>query len=160
MKRLFLYLLIAGSLIACSTSKTSTPEELAKIQETIDKIETGDYSIVVNMAVPLRGKSIPLTSLYDLTIRNDSAIAYLPFFGRATYAPYGGGEGGIKFALPVENYQSKVNKKNNGYDVQFKINTPEYNYQFYLTLFNNGQSTIAVNSPQRDAITFYGYIKE
>ncbi len=154
----YLFLIIC-LLTACSTSKNPSQHQLMKEQEVSDKVQARNYVIEVDQALPMRGRSISLSYGYDLKIKNDSTIAYLPYFGVAQSAPYGGGEGGIKFAAPMENYQITPKKKGDGWDVKFKVNVPDYNYEFIIDIFKNGSSSIFVNSYQRDAITFNGDMK-
>ena len=74
-------------------------------------IESENYKIDVNTAMPMRGRSIPLTSSYSLTIRNDSVISYLPYYGRAYSIPYGGGDG-LNFKAILQKYKWKWIKRN------------------------------------------------
>ena len=56
-------------------------------------VDSGRIKIDVDRAVPMAGRSVNLTSPYSLEIHGDSILSYLPYFGRAYSAPYGGGEG-------------------------------------------------------------------
>lgn len=141
---------------SCSSVKT-TPENKNELTR---KIQVKDYTVIANYANPMRGKPIYLTSEYDLRIKNDSAFAFLPYFGVAYSAPYGGSEGGIKFAEPVKEYSVKSNKKSDGWDIHFEIKARENDYEIYLNIFNNGSSMFTVNSFNRDAITFNGEVKQ
>jgi len=140
---------------SCSFLKTR-PES---IQELTQKVQSKDFTVSVNTANPLRMRQFYLTSEYDLQLKNDSAFAFLPYFGVAYSAPYGGGDGGIKFAEPMINYSVKSNKKSNGWNIYFKINANDCVYEFYMNIYNNGSSMFTVNSFNRDAITFNGEIK-
>lgn len=157
MKRHFINIgiIILLVMVSCTFSKT-LPETIQKITR---KLQSKDFTIKANYAIPLRGKQFYLTSDYDLRIKNDSAVAYLPYFGVAHVAPYNSSEGGIKFAEPMIDYSMVSNKKKNGWDIRFKIKAKEYNYDFFVTIFNNGSSSFTVSSYQRDAITFNGEIK-
>jgi len=104
-------------------------------------------------------KQISLTSDYDIRVKNDSAFAFLPYYGVAHVAPMNSSEGGIKFAELMTNYVIQPNKKKDGWVISFKVNAKEYHYQIYMNIFNNGNSTVTVNSYERDAITFYGDVK-
>jgi hypothetical protein len=104
-------------------------------------------------------KQVVLTSEYDLRIINDSAFAYLPYFGVAYSAPYGSSEGGIKFAEPMTDYAIASNKKSNGWDIHFKIRSKEDVYEIFMNIFNNGSSLFSVTSQKRDMISFSGEIK-
>ncbi|MDR0863813.1 MAG: DUF4251 domain-containing protein [Candidatus Symbiothrix sp.] len=159
MKKGFFILMLLAVLAACSSLKQTKEEKEIRLVQVSESVKKDHYTIEVDRANPMRGKTITLTPTYDLTIRNDSAIAYLPYFGRVTYAPYGGGEGGIKFAQKMEEYQIGLNAKGDGWLVRFNIHTPEYNYTFNITIYQEGKAYISVTSSQRDPITFDGEMK-
>src|SRR5690348_12767478 len=75
---------------------------LAKAQEN-DKVsvkemmDTRNFVFKAQTVTPTGGRLINLTSEYDFTVRPDSIIAYLPYFGRAYTAPINPTDGGIKF---------------------------------------------------------------
>ncbi len=156
-KYLIILLLSMFLITACSTQNQAKSEkEIAVIQQVNEKVQSKKMKIEVNYANPMSGKSIYLSSNYDLTISGDSAIAYLPYFGRAYSAPYGGGEGGIKFKDLMKEYSATPKKKSGEWTVKFKIDTPDYNYDIILDIYSNGKSTVNVNSTQRQAISFNG----
>jgi hypothetical protein len=140
---------------SCSFSKT-TPET---INEVTRKIESKDFTIVVNYANPMRMKPVFLTSEYDLRIKNDSAFAYLPYYGVAHVAPFDPSQGGIKFAEPLTDYKVTPNKKSNGWDIRFKVKGRESVYDIIMSIFNNGSTMFSVTSYERDMITFNGEMK-
>src|ERR1035437_3167122 len=90
--------------LAFMTSCSFLKQEPISIQELTQKVKSKDFTVSVNTADPVRMRQFYLTSEYDLQLKNDSAFAFLPYFGVAYSAPYGGGEGGIKFAEPMMNY--------------------------------------------------------
>ena len=140
---------------ACSSTKTATET----IGEVTRKVESKDVTVTVHYANPLRMKQVILTSEYDLRIKNDSAFAYLPYFGVAYSAPYGSSEGGIKFAEPMTDYAIASNKKSNGWDIHFKIRSKEDVYEIFMNIFNNGSALFSVTSQKRDMISFSGEVK-
>jgi len=140
---------------SCTLTKT-TPEIINEITR---KVQAKDYIIEVRSANPLRMRTVHLSADYDLRILNDSAFAYLPYFGVAHIAPYGG-DGGIVFGEPISDYTIIPNIKNNGWDIRFKVKSKENIYDFYISIFNNGSSSITVNSYNRDVINFIGEIKK
>ena len=150
----YLAIMVLVLVTSCSAFKT-TPETISEITR---KVESKDFTVVFNYANPMRMRQRYLDSEYDLRIKNDSAIAYLPYFGVAYSAPNGGGEGGIKFAGTMTDYAIKKNKKSNGWDIHFKFKANETDYDFSLSVFNNGSTMMTVNSTNRDPISFNGEV--
>ena len=88
-----------------SQSKKEGEEQKAK--EMKEMIENGRFTIEVDRALPMGGRTVHLTTPYSLEMRGDSAISYLPYFGRAYSLPYGGGDGCVlKNQLPIINQPS------------------------------------------------------
>ncbi len=156
MKNFLLSFSILALLVACSSSKTPSPEALKTAQEIREKIQAKNFTVEVNTAQPMRGRTIHLTYGYDLKIRNDSAIVYLPFYGVAHSAPYGG-DGGIQFAEPMKEYT--VEEKKDNWNIRFKVNDRNYHYEIVFNIYNNGNSNVQVNSYERDPISFTGEMK-
>jgi len=134
-------------------SKAAAKE--AKVKKTV---ETERYRLILDQARPMRGNMIPLTSEYTLTIAQDSAISYLPYFGRAYSAPIGS-EGGIKFSEPVLEKKTTFNAKNKSFTVSFKVRAKEDTYRFFVSIWLNGTTTVSVTSNNRQAIDFSGTIE-
>ena len=85
MKKQILMLLLALLVGLPTLSAQSKKEKKEQKKEAVKElIVSENYKIDVNTAMPMRGRSIPLTSLYSLEIRNDSVISYLPYYGRLT----------------------------------------------------------------------------
>lgn len=144
---------------ACDATKMTNEEKDFRNQQIKENIESRQYTIEVTQARPQRSKTITLSSIYYLTISNDSAIAYLPFFGRSTHIPYSDYDGGIQFRDKMEDYRVHVMPKNHGWIINFKISTIDYNYQIKISIFADGNSTIDVISLQRDAMFFSGEMR-
>ncbi len=158
--RLFLSVtLISFILVACTSQKqTGSTTQNTTIEQINEKVKTKNFKIDVNYAYPMSGKSIYLDSGYTLILRNDSALAYLPFFGVAYTAPYGTDDGGVKFREPIKNYSATRQKNDGEWSIKFNINTSNYNYDLYVDIYSNGKAMINVSSPQRQSIKFSGEI--
>ena len=100
--------MLAG--IPTLSAQTKKEKKEQKKEAVRQLIVSEDYKIDVNTAMPMRGRSIPLTSQYSLQIRNDSVFSYLPYYGRAYSVPYGGGSGLI-FNAPLKEYTMDMDKK-------------------------------------------------
>lgn len=154
-KKQILILLLALLAGGTTLSAQSKKEKKEQKKEAVKKlIASENYKIDVQTALPMRGRSVPLTSAYSLEIRNDSVISYLPYFGRAYSIPYGGGNG-LNFRASLKEYNMKMDKKGNAV-IQFVARNPEDNYEFSAKVYSNGSSSIDVNMQNRQSIGFLG----
>lgn len=155
MKRTFL--ILTALFLFWNISLTATAQEAELSVE--QKIESKDYTILVTLANPMKGKSIYLSYGYDLQVRNDSAIAYLPYFGTAHSAPVDPSEGGIKFSEPMENYSSVQNKKGDRWEIAFDVKKGIELFKIRISVFENGSVTLSINPSNRSHISFNGDLK-
>ena len=157
-----IFMLLLALLVGIPTlSAQSKKEKKEQKKEAVKKlIESENYKIDVPPAMPMRGRSIPLTSSYSLEIRNDSVISYLPYYGRAYSIPYGGGDG-LNFKAVLKEYSMEMDKKGNAV-IEFIARNPEDRYEYRVKVFPNGSASIDVNMQNRQSISFQGelYIKE
>ena len=144
--------------VACKSTKTLTPEQLEKKEAIAERVESRDYSIMFNQLSPTRGRSVNLSPGYTLTVKNDSVSAYLPYFG-VSRTPAFDGDGGVKFEEPYSNYLLQPTSKNDGTEVRMEVKTVRYQYTLFLVVYENGNCTLSVSSPQRDPITYYGELE-
>ena len=154
-KKQILMLLLALLVGFPTLSAQSKKEKKEQKKEAVKKlIASENYKIDVQTALPMRGRSIPLTSPYSLEIRNDSVISYLPYFGRAYSIPYGGGDG-LNFRTPLKEYSMEMDKKGNAV-IKFIARNPEDRFEFRAKVYSNGSTSIDVNMQNRQSISFQG----
>lgn len=144
-------LLLAGQSLCAQTKKEKKEQKAKEVKELI---ESKRFTIDVNRAIPMGGRSLTLTSPYSLEMRGDSAISYLPYFGRAYTVPYGGGDG-LRFEKSITDYLCSFNKKGTA-QIQFRVKTDEDIYAFSVQIFSNGSASINVTPVNKQSITFYG----
>lgn len=142
----------------CKSSQPLTSEQQLEKQVVEEMLTSKDYTVEFDRVVTQRGKGIFISSGYDLSIKNDSVFAYLPYFGRSFSAPLGG-NGGVKFQEPYTDYQMQEKSKGDGYEIRMKARDLNDQYQLFLTVYNDGSSVLTINFPQRDSITYYGELK-
>lgn len=154
-KKQFLMLILALLVGLPTISAQSKKEKREQKKEEVKKlIVSENYKIDVNTALPMRGRSIPLTSPYSLEIRNDSVFSYLPYYGRAYSIPYGGGNG-LHFKAPLKEYTMDMDRKGNSV-IKFTARSPEDKYDFRMKVYSNGSASIDVNMQNRQSISFHG----
>lgn len=152
--RVFYTVLLLFSVTACTTLQT-TPETISQISR---KIGSKDFTVVPNYIIPLRMRPFSLSPDYNLKVKNDSAFAFLPYFGVAHFAPIDPTEGGIRFAEPMTDYSLTPNKKQDGWDIHFKVKSKGFIFEIFLSVYNDGSSSFSVDSWDKDPISFDGEV--
>lgn len=133
----------------------SRSEKKARIERAVkEAVDAKTYEINVDRMHPIKGGSRTLTTNYSLKVRNDSVYSYLPYFGVAYSVPYGGGKGMI-FNEPLTDYTTKKLKKGK-VQVAFQTRSEGDNYEYSLTIYPNGSTTINVQTTNRQSISYTG----
>ncbi len=147
---------------AQDTEKKSRKEIKAEknaklLEETTKLVESKNFVFKARTANPMGARSVNLTTEYDVTIQNDSVYCYLPYYGRAYSAAYGG-ESPMNFQLPVNDYSMEKTKK--GYDVKFTVKRGTDRIDFSFRIMETGSTTLQVNSTNRQSIAYFGNIEK
>lgn len=162
MKALINSLIIASILFGvniASAQNTKADKKAAKEQAVKQKIDSVNYTFKANYIVPMRGSGRTLaTNDYDLRVKKDSVIAYLPYFGRVYMkAPISSTDGGLKFTSTKFDYKTTPKKKG-GWQVTILIKDTDKANRITLDISPNGSATLITTGNFRDAISFYGDI--
>jgi hypothetical protein len=145
-------------------AQTSADKKAKKAAETARQINGKDFLFNANYVTPARGGGRSLTSEYDLTVHNDTIVAYLPYFGVAHMAPpYGSTDNSINFKWTKFTYEVTPDKKN-GFDILIKpmkqdLGDANAVQSLRLSVGAGGYATLQVNNMNRDPITFQGTIE-
>ena len=119
-------------------------------------METKHFVFKAQSALPLRGGMRNLTSDYDIQVKGDSIISYLPYFGRAYVAPVDPTQGGLQFTSTDFSYSTKTKK--GGWEITILPKDAKDITQLYLSVSPKGYARLQVLSNNRDAISFNGYV--
>lgn len=122
-------------------------------------LDTKNFVFKAESVNPARGRFRQLTSEYDLTVRRDTVVSFLPYFGRAYSAPITPSEGGIKFTSHKNSYDVKKGK-NDSWQVSIRPDDNQEVQELNLVVFDNGKATLRVTSTNRESILFNGYVTE
>jgi len=166
MKTIFFSTALLLSILALMTSCNSA-KIAQNAKDNQDSVATWWHSkhfvFHANNAQPMSGRTINLTSEYTFEMRNDSIIAWLPYFGRSFSAPINPSDGGIKFA--TSNYTIKDEKEEKK---MYKMTIvpkglPAFEHtkdvqQLYLSIGYNGYGTLQIQSVNQTPISYYGYL--
>jgi len=160
-KLLFISLLIISIVTAYSqeTEKKSKKElkaekEAKQIEETKALVESKMFVFDARTANPMKGSTRTLTSEYDVRITKDSIFSYLPYFGVAYTASYGGTDSPMIFDKPFDTCTLEKTKKGYTIEVDVKNGNDKLDFSFYIS--ENGSTTLNVSSTNRQSISYYG----
>jgi hypothetical protein len=134
---------------------TTTLAQNEKNDPVRDAIESKHYVFKARTVMPATGGTRQLTSAYDLTVSEDSVVAFLPYFGRAYSATPGQANQGINFTSTDFTYSVKQGKKG-GWMIEIKPKDAGDVQQLNLNLSKNGYGTLLVNNQNRQSISFTG----
>ena len=149
-----LSLLALVMLSGCATAEeraARAAEQAAKVKIALTERQ---YKIGINRMYPMKGSSKSVSASYAVEVRNDSLISYLPYIGRAYQVPYGGGKG-LNFSERIGSYQESQTKKGLR-RIEIGVKNEEDTYSYYIDVFDNGNTSIAVQSREREPISFSG----
>ncbi len=136
-------------------SKTDKKEQKAAVISGL--VQSKNFVFVAQYANPLGGRTISLTSVYDVKLSNDTIVSELPYFGRAYVAPINPSEGGISFTSTRFTY-TVSQKKKGGWDIAILPKDTRDVRQIFLSVSEAGYASLEVTSNNRQAISFNGYI--
>lgn len=150
MQSLFFATLITHATFAQDSTKTTTLK---------DWVNEKNFVFTPQTALPMRGRSIHLTSYFDCRISGDSLISNLPYYGRAYSASIDPSQNGLSFVTTNFSYSVKPRKKG-GWEVTIKPQDANDVREMDFTIFDNGSASLNVSSNNRESISFNGFVSE
>jgi hypothetical protein len=147
----------ASSSTAGDDGKLSKNEKKdAQYEQIVALIDGGEFAYTVQSANPAGGKTVQITSSYTMEAKEGIYKAYLPYFGRAHNASYGG-DGGIEF--DGEPTDLKINKNADKRTITISFNIKNKNETYDCTLVTGGgNGTLTIISSNRSTISYYGIV--
>lgn len=144
--------------VSCASTQTSA-EKQAQALEIRKKMENGDFTFNATYAYPTGFRSMYLSPYYDVKVKPDTVVAYLPYYGRAYSAPMDPTEGGIKFTSTDFDYNVKPGKKSGNWLVDIRFNDTKREILFFFDIWENGTARLNVTDTNRQSISFNGNIE-
>ncbi len=157
-----LALILSGCKASSSTvgddGKSSKNEKKdAQFEQMAAIIEGGEFEYTVQSASPMGGKTIQITSSYTLEAKEGIYKAYLPYFGRAYNASYGG-NGGVEFEGEPTDLEVNKNEAKRTITISFNIKNKDEKLGCNLVIGGGGNGTLTITSANRQAISYYGVV--
>ncbi len=173
-----LFLLGTFLLLSCgSASKVSyTQEQLTSftnfldaksyrfLADTANPTMTNGVSAVANSGLWPPGGTFSNILLQGsnnyMTVKGDSIMADLPYFGERQMGGGYGNNTGITFKGIPSRYKEEFDVSKNEMQIVFTITDKVETYQVTLNAFPNKKATLIINSSQRFPIRYLGELKE
>jgi len=142
-----------------TTKKAAREKSRIEKQHQIDTlINSKVFVFIATRALPLGGNSIDLTTNPNsVKFHPDVIESYMPFFGRAYSAEYGG-EGGIKFKAKPKEFDVVTLKGGKGFEINATVSVTRDYYKLTLHVSPEGGATLTINSNQKSAISYFGNV--
>jgi len=137
-------------------SETPSERRAREAREAVqvaDNINAGNFKIRIDRMYPLRGSS-KTVSAYSVSVKDGKLVSYLPFIGQAWRVPYGGGHG-LNFTAEIADYQVSQVRKDD-FEVRIYVKTDEDQHVYTFRIFDNGRTSLDVQSGNRDRISYSG----
>lgn len=177
MKFIYCFVIIALSLFACGSSKsTATPAEIENLKKMVEQksfeIESDYANPVATTALmslqnaglfPVGSTASSVSLLGNpnyLRVKGDSVYAELPYFGEVQMPSYDARGSGIQIKSLMEDYEANQNQKSKAYDLKFNADGEHESFNVYITLFPNGRSSIRISGGKRNSIEYTGRVKK
>ncbi|MEK6153830.1 DUF4251 domain-containing protein [Flavobacteriaceae bacterium 3-367] len=130
----------------------------AAYAEIKDLIDSGSYHFTADWSNPLGSPRINLQlNINHLKIDGGQADILLPYFGVARSGGYGI-DPGIVFNGEVSEYSMVHNDKKMRTTIKFTGRNKTEVFNFVLTVYNNGEASVNVNSSFRNSISYNGVL--
>ncbi len=144
--------------ISCMSAQPSQTSKNEKAAEIAKNLNDQKFVFQAQEALPMGGRTRPLTSYYEIKVKNDTLISSLPYFGRVFTAPMNPADGGYMFTSTQIDYKATQAKKGS-WNVVIIPGDRHKGEKFVLTAFSNGSASLQVMSNDRQPITFRGIIR-
>ena len=154
--------LLMITIYACGGSKgIITPEEEQQYQELVDLVNSREFEIVSEWAVPQSGNNVSLIGNTNfIRFKGDSVNVYLPYFGERYSGGGYGTSGGIEYKGPIENFRVEERRNQQDLLLRFEGEQDSENLEFLITLYPNGNANTSVTTSERSSITYRGEVEE
>ena len=165
------FVVILGILILVSCGATDyTVKDITSFEDLKSFAQKKEFEIENRWANPMRANTVTFINNPNfnsgnvnligntnyIKFKGDSVDIYLPYFG---VRQMGGGyndRSGIKFEGIPQDLEITENENKKYVRYEFTANDETENYQFFITLYANGNASTSVNSSQRDNISYTG----
>lgn len=145
---------------SCGVTKESNRADISSMEDLEGVVSSMQFEVTHEYAQPLNSTQIDLIGNPNfIRFKGDTVDLFLPYFGvRHLGGDYGGRDGGIEYEGPVRNLEIEENADE--IILHFDAQEKTEDLSFQITLYPNGRANTSVNSSQRQAISYRGWINK
>jgi hypothetical protein len=151
-KTSLLFFLLLSCICVCFSQDPSS-----KSSEIKSLIDSKRFVFEVQSTLPQRGTMRSESYGFFLKMSGDTLISSLPYFGRATIPTMDPAERPLNFTSAAFEYSVKEMKKG-GWEISITPKDQKNVRSMSLTIFDNGNASLYVNSNNLDPISYKGFI--
>lgn len=145
-------------LYACGTARTAAEKE--KLAADIaNAVKAPDFTFKAKHAHPTGYRSVYLSPSYNVKVKPDTVVAYLPYYGRAYRAPMDPREGGYRFTSTNFEYRVNPGKREGNWEAVVTLRDLNRPVTFRFDIWENGTGRLDVTDSDRQGISFQGDIE-
>ncbi len=149
---------MAGSSTALAQVNDKEQKAAAEASAMKNLVESQHYMFLAQTMLPQSGPTRPISTPYDLRIKNDTLSADLPYMGRAYSSDYGSTDNALNFKTTSFTY-TKKDGKNGGWDITIVPKGVRNVSKIFLKITSSGFASLSVQSNTRQSISYNGYIQ-
>ncbi len=154
------FLLVMALLMVNTTFAQNARKErqAKKAAEVKTAVEAKRYLFTANYMTPMRGGGKALTSDYAITVKGDSLISYLPYYGNAYVAPVDPTKNVLEFTSKASIYTA-IPQKNGGWEITIIFKDNRDVQKMFLSISPDGYANLRVTMFNQDPISYDGTIE-
>ena len=141
--------------VGCATAEKRAEQRKLVAGQVAEAIKNRQLTMEVNCMHTQRYGAHRVTPDFNLTLRGDTLVSYLPFFGRAYGVTYGSPSQGLNFTSVVKNFR-QTELKHDAVRMEMDVASQEDNFCYVLDIYPNGKAYLLVRSQERDAMHYDG----
>ena len=141
----------------CSAAKNISTEQVTNSDSLQSMINAHNFVFVPQFVNPVGISRRDVSGgNYDFTVKKDTVISYLPFFGRGYIAPLSPTD--VDFDFTSTKFSYTILPAKHGWNISIKPADQHYLHEFYFKVFNNGSASLTITSIDRSSLSYDGYI--
>lgn len=155
----FSLILLVCFIAFSSTAQSKKARKDAKNKKITELINNKKFSFKVQTVQPMRGGTVNNLNLlsFEMILKKDTLISYLPYFGRAFTAPMNPRDSPLNFNTTDFDYVVEKGRKGSQ-EIKIDLKNRPDSRQFFLVIDQSGYGSLQVTSVNREPISYFGFI--